>query len=183
MKQQIFLTDLPNEVWKDISGFEGQYQVSNLGRVKSLYSKKNVPTLRKLSHNITTGYVMVSLMDMKQKMHLKSVHRLVAIAFMPNPMSKTDVNHINGIKTDNRLSNLEWNTRSENMFNGYKIGVIPKQIGEGNPRSKLLEVNILDIRASSLSNVELAKMYSVTSVTIKDVRKGKIWKHLLVSVK
>jgi len=112
------------EVWREIEGHEN-YQVSDLGRVKSLgrmiWGGKSMYYIKerilKDAHDIG-GYLWVRL---KCKTH--KVHRLVAKAFIPNPENKSDVNHINGLKFDNRLVNLEWNTRSENLFHAYKIGL------------------------------------------------------------
>ena len=103
-----------NEIWKDIKGFEGLYQISNLGRVKSLV-KKNHPTesIRKLSKD-KKGYLRVNLLK-DGKNHTRKVHRLVAEAFIPNPKNKPSVDHINGIKDDNRVSNLRWFTYKEQV--------------------------------------------------------------------
>jgi hypothetical protein len=121
------------EIFKDIKGYEGLYQVSNLGNVKSFNQNKNGKILTlSISHR---GYVMVSLRINIQKSF--SIHRLVAQAFIQNTENKSEVNHINGIKTDNRVENLEWATRSENQFHAYRTG-LKKAIGkkgENNPRS------------------------------------------------
>jgi hypothetical protein len=106
------------EIFKDIEGYEGVYQVSNLGNVKS-YKNKNGKIL---SPNINSkGYAMVGLMCNTQKNC--TIHRLVAEAFLSNPEKKSQVNHINGNKTDNRLENLEWVTPSENRIHAYKTGL------------------------------------------------------------
>ena len=98
------------EVWKDIKGYEGHYQVSDMGNVRSLKRNKN---LKPSPSN--HGYLLVDLYkDGKRKMC--KVHRLVAQTFIPNPENKPTVDHINTIKTDNRVSNLRWFTRKEQMM-------------------------------------------------------------------
>lgn len=114
------------EVWKEVKGYEGLYQVSNLGSVKSLdrmienrqgvfrfYAGKMLsPTLD------TCGYPMVRIRSKRA-----TVHRLVAEAFIPNIENKETVNHLNGIKHDNRVENLCWATRSENMVHAFETGL------------------------------------------------------------
>jgi len=115
------MENIENEIWKDIVESLGEYQISNFGRVKSVKrivkrSHCVLPVQSKiLKTSITnSGYEMVFLRFKGLKKGLY-VHRLVAIHFIDNPKNKLDVNHINGIKTDNRLENLEWLTRLENM--------------------------------------------------------------------
>ena len=120
-----------NEIWKDITGFEGLYQVSNLGRVKSL-PRKNHPneTIRKIATD-KKGYSRVNLIK-DGKNHTKKVHRLVAEAFIPNPENKPSVDHINCNKSDNRVSNLRWYTYSEqvndNPITKEKINKLKKPV-------------------------------------------------------
>lgn len=98
------------EIWKDIKDWEGLYQVSNLGRVKSFkYNKIRILKLSKTSK----GYFNVCLMNKKPYPVL--LHRLIAEAFIPNFEKKTCINHINGIKDDNRFENLEISSQSEHM--------------------------------------------------------------------
>lgn len=102
------------EVWKDISGWNGFYQISTHGRVKSLKRGKEI--ILTPSKN-SSGYLTVSL-SIEGKTFTKVVHRLVAIAFIPNPENKGDVNHIDEDKTNNHLENINWMTRKENLMWG-----------------------------------------------------------------
>ncbi|HFI0937751.1 TPA: NUMOD4 domain-containing protein [Streptococcus suis] len=102
------------EIWKDVRGYEGYYMVSNKGRVKSCYTKKILKQQLK-----KTGYLQVVLYkDRKPKSWL--VHRLVGIAFIPNPENKEQVNHIDEDKTNNCLENLEWLSPDENANFGTR---------------------------------------------------------------
>ena len=116
------------EIFKDIIGYEGLYQISNLGNVKSLKFKKHIILKGGID---LSGYKIVSLRDSNKKQSTKTVHRLVAIAFITNTQNKKCVNHINGIKTDNNLINLEWNTYAENMNHSFKNGL--RKIGGNHP--------------------------------------------------
>ena len=111
------------EIWKDIQGYEGLYQVSNYGRIRSFKRMKNNKEARqfKLTPN-STGYISVGLRKNGKKI-LYQVHRLVAESFIPNPENKPQVNHIDGNKTNNHISNLEWVTASENTQHAYKMGL------------------------------------------------------------
>lgn len=104
-----------NEVWKDVLGFEGLYQVSNFGRIKSLYNGNvTYGTLNK------DGYMSYNLYK-NRKRYRKLIHRLVAIAFIPNSENKKEIDHINCIRKDNRVENLRWVTPKENVNNPITI--------------------------------------------------------------
>ena len=114
-----------NEYWKDIKGYEGYYQISNLGRVKSLIGwsgNKYIKREKILAlYKNQAGYYTVKL-QIKNKRKGFRIHRLIAEAFIPNPNNKPEVNHINAIRDDNRIENLEWVTHAENMQHAWKLG-------------------------------------------------------------
>jgi len=125
--------NLPNEIWKDIEGYEGYYEVSNLGRIKSLKTNhgKDQILIRK-TYDRPNQYTTINF-TVKGVARTCSVHRLVAIAFIPNPDHKRTVNHIDGNKHNNLVTNLEWATYSENIRHAYSTGLnkVPEGRGEG----------------------------------------------------
>lgn len=150
------------EIWKDIPGYEGYYQVSNLGRVKGLprgvSNHTGVIHLKERylkGHPITKGYIQVQLAS-RPKRVLKLIHVLVAQAFISNPNKYPQVNHINGIKSDNRADNLEWCDNSMNQIHAYRYGLNWHRDNSGKPKkrirlthSKTGEVLEFDSRASA----------------------------------
>ena len=117
------------EIWKDIKNYEGLYQISNLGKIKSLERKvknqKGNRTVKEIILKCSEGksYVQVTL-SKKNNYKTKLVHRLVAEAFIPNPNNLSEVNHIDGNKHNNNVNNLEWVSRYDNMQHAKKLGLI-----------------------------------------------------------
>lgn len=108
------------EEWKDIPGFEGRYQVSNFGRVKSLSYNKTGKTRMLSIRPDKAGYCSTAIQENKKSRRVL-VHRLVAQTFIPNPDNKPQVNHIDGNKSNNKVSNLEWATERENVRHYHHI--------------------------------------------------------------
>jgi len=165
------------ENWKDIKGYEGLYQISDLGRVKSL--RRNA-ILRAGKSN--TGYRIVALCK-RGKAITKSVHRLVAEYFVDNPYNKPQVNHIDGDKVNNIYANIEWVTASENHIHAISIGLIKFDYmrGEKNHKTSLSESDVIKIKKGlkdKVSGVVLGKRYNVTRATIADINVGKTWGHV-----
>lgn len=111
---------MENEIWKDIEGFE-KYQISSYGRVKSLrFNKESI--LKPIKDN-GNGYYVVSLYKNKKPFTHK-IHRLVGTSFIPNPENKPEINHLNGVKSNNQVTNLDWVTSSENTKHGWQTGLM-----------------------------------------------------------
>lgn len=167
------------ETWKDIFGYEGLYQISNRGRLKSLVGGwRKSEKILKSCHN-TDGYLIIGLYkDKKRK--TKRVARLIAEAFISNPNNKPQINHKNGIKTDDRIDNLEWVTSSENHQHAFRVG-IKSQKGEKHNRTHLTEKDILVIHGLYLSKtfnqMILSRIYRINQQGISKILLGSNWNY------
>jgi hypothetical protein len=154
---------MEQEIFKPIKGYEGFYEVSNFGRVRSLNYKRTRGTKNMVTWAQSNGYVYVKFSNINNRV-TKSVHRLVAEAFIPNFKNKAEVNHINGIKTDNRVENLEWVTRHENINHSFEIGLR----GRGEKSHMFNRTGSLNSNSKKVINILNGKVYESASFAAKE---------------
>lgn len=156
-----------------IKGHE-RYEISKCGVIR------NCKNLKIKSQYVgSTGYYMVSF-SYNNKSKPKRVHRLLADAFIANPKNKPQVNHINGIKTDNSLVNLEWCTPKENMDHAFKTG-LANNTGVNNGMSKLNPTRVKSIKHALIkgeSQQKIADRFGVSRSCILKIHLKKTWKHV-----
>jgi hypothetical protein len=165
------------EIWKDVLGYEGLYQVSNLGNVKRIAGSKSINSKEKTLTPIKLkkGYLRVALTKNNVGKR-KLVHVLVLEAFVGKPdFDKAQVNHINGIKTDNTLTNLEWCTQSENQKHMFYV------LGVNHSKRCLDEERVLQIiekLKQGQSSSIIADEYKVKPHVITDIARGRSYKRI-----
>lgn len=183
-----FTTNQPQEPqpeeWRDIPGFEGLYQVSTLGYVRRVYISPNQQRFPYLGIlGITSdvkGYSRVSLSKDRTSKRYR-VHRLVMLAFVGVCPPRFEVNHKNGIKTDNHLSNLEYCTASQNKRHSIDVLGVTFLHGEDHGNAKLTDEIVIEIRkmlAQGITGAKVAIYYNVCRSTISLIRRNKIWRHV-----
>lgn len=159
----------------------GKYAVSDCGQVINCQTGRVLrPDQTTTNRGKAQTYYRVNLF-VNNKGYKFAVHRLVAMAFLPNPDNKPEVNHIDGDRSNNQASNLEWVTKSENMQHAAKTGLA--SAGSMNGMSKYTEAQIqqvLQCSAAGLSRKEVSEITGVSISMIKDVRMGRAWTHVQV---
>ncbi len=170
--------DSETEVWLPLPDYEGLYEVSHLGRVRSLHKRFAAPRLCAQGDD-GTGYRMVSL-SRDGRRTAKTVHRLVCRAFHGEPNAlQNEAAHLDGNKTNNRASNLKWSSKVENHYHKRFHGT--HQAGERHPRAKLTEATArlaLSRLAEGDTCQAIADSLGVSRSTIEDIRKRKKWRHI-----
>lgn len=155
---------MSEEVWKDIEGYEGRYQVSNLGRVKRVTTGRILKSCKNRG-----GYLYVNLCK-QGVVSNKRIHRLVAQAFIPNPENKSDINHIDEDKTNNTVTNLEWTTRKENLNHGTHNDRVSKTLS--------ISITAINLKAGEskefYSGKDCARQLGLNAGHITSVLKGRL---------
>lgn len=175
------------QIWKDIPNYEGRYQISNDGKVRSLERKvylesrgiyRTVKGIILKGSPDTLGYPTVALWK-DNKLDLRRIHRLVAEMYIPNPDNKPQVNHIDGDKTNNSYTNLEWVTMSENIKHAYKTNLADKR-GEKHHNSTITNEQARQIKYGhkDMKTKDIAKLYSISPATVCRIRSGERWKSI-----
>ena len=178
-----------NEIWKEAVGYEGYYEVSSYGRVKSLRRRVRCGENR---HRTIKGkilkpvagsgnYLYVTINAKPLACKTEAVHRLVAYAFLGDrPDDDYQVNHIDGNKENNRAENLEWVTPKQNSRHAAEMGLMPH--GERCATSKLTDEEVVKIRVlvkSGATRSKLKKKHNVSRGTIDAIMQGRAWAHTL----
>lgn len=145
------------EEWKSISGYQGLYEISTFGRIKSLKRKNRLTDKIFSIQKQPAGYLKAKLSNNSATKYL-FVHVLVAIAYIENIKNKPQVNHKKGIKTDNRYFELEWCTQSENAIHASENNLLHPPSGENNWKSFLTNTQVLELVNSKERNCVLAKI-------------------------
>ncbi len=161
------------ESWKVVPETDGLYEASTLGGIR-----RDGKLIKPHTHR-RTGYQYCSI-SIHGKLFNRTIHRLIAKTFIHNPMNKEQVNHKNGIKTDNRVENLEWNTRSENQKHSIRTGLRTAK-GTKNSQCKLDEISVRVIREAvdaGYPNGHIAKYFKISPATICDISKRRSWLHI-----
>lgn len=178
------------EIWKPIKDYEGLYEVSNFGVVRSLDRTVIVNRLgKKVERRIrgtnlktakTTGYHIVSLCK-NSVLKTGLLHRIIAEAFIPNPENKPFINHIDNNGLNNDLSNIEWCTAMENSAHCKKQGRNKAPRGDNHPTTKLKEKEVREVKEmirKGFRVTDIARMYGVRQPLISEIKSGKTYKYI-----
>jgi len=177
------------ENWLPVKGFEGIYEVSDCGNVRSLTRLYKSDNFNKvfIGERLTDfkqprfGYHVVTLYK-KPYRKCTRVHRLVAQAFITNPYNLPEVNHIDGDKSNNCLENLEWCTSSENHYHAYATGLQMAVMGSKHGHAKLSEQDVYEIKillkVRTYSHKFISNIYNISRQGISNIHAGHTWKHI-----
>jgi hypothetical protein len=174
------------EVWKDVKGYEGLYQVSDFGNIKRIIDQYGYIVNRILVNNIRPCGHLSVVLSLKGKTKTRLVHHLVLEAFVGLRQVGTECRHLDGNPANNKLYNLKWGTRGENVKDAMEHGTfslppINDLRGSKSSSAKLNDNKIVEIRklhAEGMSDTEIAKKYKVCRQTINSIINNKRWEHV-----
>lgn len=178
------IVDLPDEVWMNCVGYEGNYMVSNYGRIKSV--EREIPGSDRCGGSFrlgqklikfkigTTGYYSFTMCKNGGRKD-SLVHRIVALAFIPNPNNYPYINHKNLNKLDNRVDNLEWCTQKINIHHAIENNCIPRFYGEDTSGAKLSNEMVMEILNAEGRFGDIAKKYGISRGNVGYIKSGKTW--------
>lgn len=174
---------MDNEIWKPVPGFETTYKASSFGRIYSLHTYNGMkPGLKKITLNPYRGYMYVDLFQHGYKGKTTSVHRVIAKTFIPNPMNYPCVNHKDGNKLNNHISNLEWCTYKQNMEHAIKNGLVNFVSGEKiskNLKEKDIH-KIFSLKADRYTHEQISYILHIPVSTIAHIALHNNWKYIKI---
>ncbi len=168
------------EEWRDIKGYEGSYQISNLGRIKTFKVRANFYPDGVISKGYMAGEYMVASITKNKKRRGLCIHKLIAHAFIPNPLNRNEVNHIDGNKLNNAIENLEWCTHSENVIHAFKTGLMVGHIrrGEKSNNHKLSSIDVSIIKSAreeGFTQKQIATYFKISQANVSFITHNKRW--------
>lgn len=165
------------EIWATIPGYNNNFIASSLGKIKSCIGKGRILVPRVDQD----GYLRVRLTVGRPQRKYVFVHRLVMLAFVGECPSHYQVNHINGVKSDNRLANLEYCTDSQNKHHAFDTGLRANKTGQDWATAKLTDAKVREIKrllSEGIKGSEIAKMFGMSRAQISRINTGKHWEHV-----
>ena len=175
------LDNIESEIWIPITGYEGFYEISNMGRIKGIDRVDCMGQFRKTKISKQcfdkNKYLLISLSRDRIDKTFR-VHRLVGFHFIPNPENKKEINHKKGIKTDNRASELEWSTNKENIHHSISIGIKRSIKGESNPGAIINQELALKIFNYQGKLRHVASHFNIDKQIVSRIKRGLNWSHV-----
>jgi len=175
---------LEGEIWKPIEGFEGLYDISSHGRVftHQQFGKGHREARIRKQFLKSNGYLRVNLSKNNTQKGFY-IHRLVAQNFIENPENKPQVNHIDCVKTNNHVNNLEWTSAKENVSHAWNNGLYNCHVGQNHHNSRLSNTQVKEIKTllkEGVTQSYISKLYNISEKHVSKINVGYIWRHIVL---